>query len=372
MKCVLITGATGTIGIELVPLFLESEDWEMRLVIRAKSESHLQERFDRLIAYWGLKPGDPNTTERIKVFAGDVCEPRLGLDAAAYRQLGHEVTHVIHSAGNVKLNQSTEEATDHAVGSVSNVIEFVAMCQDHQHFQKLDVVSTIGVAGRMQGLIPERPITEPREYHNTYEAAKAKAEDLLFEKLADGVPLTVHRPSMVVGDAKTGRVAHFQVFYYLCDFLAGKKSRGIIFDPGEAMLDIIPVDYVARAIRIAAGDPDTVGRIFHLCSGPQRSIRLDDLIRHTRDLTEVGGTRLPKLRRLPQTFFRRLLPYAERLSWGTTRRVLAGLPYFLAYLDETQSFAIDQTEAYFAGRGLTVPAVNEYLDRILEYYLQAR
>ncbi|MFC2176650.1 SDR family oxidoreductase [Bacteroidota bacterium] len=370
MKCVLITGATGVIGSELVPLFLESGDWEIRLVVRARSESHLQERFERLIAYWDLEPGISSTTGRIKMFAGDVCRPHLGLDDAAYRQLGGEVTHVIHSAGNVKLNQSVEEATDHTVGSVSNVLEFVAICQDHQHFQKLDVVSTIGVAGRMDGLIPERPITQQREYHNSYEMAKSKAEDLLFEKLADGLPVTVHRPSMVVGDAKTGRVAHFQVFYYLCDFLAGKRTHGIIFDPSDATLDIIPVDYVARAIRISAGDQDSVGRVFHLCSGRGRSVCLSDLVLRTRVLAAAGGTQLPKLRRLPQAWFRRFLPYAERLSWGTARRVLAGLPYFLTYLDETQSFAVDQTEAYFSERDLVVQNANEYLDRILKYYLQ--
>jgi thioester reductase-like protein len=205
MSCVLITGATGVIGSELVPLFLDSDDCRLRLIVRADSASHLQERTGELLAYWGRRPQDPAVAGRVEVLAGDVGRPRLGLDDATYRRLTGEVTHVVHSAGNVKLSQSLEEARANAVGSAQRVVEFARSCQDRGLLQKLDVVSTVGVAGRMPGLVPERRLSEPREFHNTYEQAKAEAEELLFQELQTGLPVTIHRPSMVVGNSQTGR-----------------------------------------------------------------------------------------------------------------------------------------------------------------------
>ena len=161
------------------------------------------------------------------MFAGDVCKPHLGLQSDEYGRLSREVTHIIHSAGNVRLNLSHEEARANALGAADEVVAFAEACRKTESLTKLDVVSTIGVAGRLPGLIPERQLVEPREFHNSYEAAKAEAEDFLFEKLAEGIPLTVHRPSMVVGNSQTGKVRQFQVFYHLCDFLAGRKTGGL-------------------------------------------------------------------------------------------------------------------------------------------------
>ena len=52
-----------------------------------------------------------------------------------------------------------------------------------------------------------------------------------------GLPATIHRPSMVVGDSQTGKVIHFQVFYHLCEFLSGRRTLGIVPDTGDAALD---------------------------------------------------------------------------------------------------------------------------------------
>jgi thioester reductase-like protein len=372
MSCVLITGATGVIGSELVPLFLDSDDCRLRLIVRADSASHLQERTGELLAYWGRRPQDPAVAGRVEVLAGDVGRPRLGLDDATYRRLTGEVTHVVHSAGNVKLSQSLEEARANAVGSAQRVVEFARSCQDRGLLQKLDVVSTMGVAGRMPGLVPERRLSEPREFHNTYEQAKAEAEELLFQELQTGLPVTIHRPSMVVGNSQTGRIRRFQVFYYLCEFLSGSTTRGIIVDTGEARLDIIPVDYVARAIHIASGQADSVGRVFHLCSGPKNAVRLADLAERLYELAVIRGEKALRLRRVPLRRFRRLLPWVGRMTRGKMRRMIQNLPFFLAYLDEQQMFDIVQTRAFLSARSVALAPPARYLEKLLDFYHAAR
>jgi len=368
MRCVLITGATGAIGSELVPLFLNEAGCQVRLLLRATSSEHLKKRLERLLGYWGLDPADPALAGRVEALAGDVCQARLGLEEDVYGRLAGELTHLVHCAGSVKLNQPLEEAQRSAVDSARCVVELAQACRAGGRLEKLDVVSTVGVAGRMPGLVPERPLREARGFHNTYEAAKAEAEELLFEELEKGLPVTIHRPSMVVGNSQTGRIIRFQVFYYLCEFLSGNKTWGIVVDTGDAKLDIVPVDYVARAIHVASAQPDAVGRVFHLCSGPEGSIRLSDLSEQYRALATRRGERLRRLSRVSPRTFRRLLPWLTRLSWGRTRRALKGLPYFLAYLDEAQAFDVAQTKQYFSGHGLRVPDAKEYLPQVIGFY----
>lgn len=354
MNCVLITGATGVIGSELVPLFLD-DDFQVRLIVRARSPEHLRERTDELLRYWGRSPDEPRWAGRLEALIGDVCQPKLGLDDATFDRLAGEVTHVVHAAGNVKLNQPIEEARHSAVDSARYVAELAWACQRSGQFVKLDAVSTVGVAGRMQGLIPERPLTEPREFHNNYERAKAEAEEFFLGELAAGLPLTIHRPSMVVGRSDTGRVFRKQVFYYLCEFLTGRKTWGFLPDLGEARLDLIPVDCVARLIHLAAADPTTSGRVFHLCSGPDRSIGLRELAGQLRQIARDRGQRLPRLRFLHIRWFRLALRLLAGVTWGRTRRRLAALPYFLAYLDQRQDFSSDETWQHASRKGISAP-----------------
>ncbi len=364
MHCVLITGATGVIGSEVTRLFLENTDFQVRLILRAQSAEHLRARMAELHAYWEMS-ADDNRIRRIRgrltAIAGDLCRPRLGLDAETYERLSREVTHIIHCAGNVKLNQSLDEARRNALDPARHLVALARTCQECGQFQKFDAVTTIGVAGRMQGLIPERPLTEPREFHNNYEQAKAETEDYLLEELATGLPLTIHRPSMVVGRSDNGKILHKQVFYYLCDFLTGKRTWGFLPDLGDATLDIIPVDYVARAIHISATQPDSIGRIFHLCSGPEHALRLTDLVVRLRNHSVSDGISITRLRYVPRRWFARMAQLTRFVSRGRVRRVMAHLPYFLAYLAECQSFAVADTACYFSVHGVESRPPGEYV-----------
>lgn len=69
--------------------------------------------------------------------------------------------------------------------------------------------------GWRAGVLPECWITEARTFHDIYEQAKAEAERYLQNVLPEGLPITIHHPSMVIGDAGSGRIIHFQIFYAL-------------------------------------------------------------------------------------------------------------------------------------------------------------
>jgi nucleoside-diphosphate-sugar epimerase len=269
----------------------------------------------------------------------------------------------------VKLNRPLDEARRSAVDSARHIVTFVNAVRETGRFEKLELVSTVGVAGAMPGTVPERAFSEPRSFRNSYEAAKAEAESYVLREMSDGLPATIHRPSMVIGNSSDGRIIQFQVFYYLCEFLSGRRTQGVVPQASGIRLDIIPVDYVARAIQISTTRRDTVGRVFHLCSGPSEAPLVNDLSRRVRAFFVAHGRHAPKLRTVPSGLLRAAVPVASRLVPEKMRRTLQSLPHFLAYLDVPQTFANVDTARFFSSANLTVPRVDSYLEAVLSYYL---
>lgn len=371
MRQVLLTGGTGVVGSSLVPLLLDEEGARLFLVVRASSPEHLQDRARQLVRFWGLDETDPALETRLCWLQGDVCQPRLGLDERTFERLASEVTHVIHAAGNVKLNQSLDDARASALGAAREVAQLCRLSQSRGSFQKLDYISTVGVAGRMPGVIPERPLHEPRSFRNTYEQAKAEAETYLLEEHEKGLPTTIHRPSMVVGHSETGKVISFQVFYHLCEFLSGRRTGGVIPDVGDAALDLIPCDFVARAIAIASGDPETAGRVLHLSSGSE-AVLLATVIDYARNVFQSYGRELPALRRTSLSEFRASLPDLASEARAEERRAIQAYPYFLAYLEERQVFENGTTRQYLRSHGCELPDVAQRLPMLLHAYANSR
>lgn len=370
MTCLLVTGATGVVGSALVPELLCDSTATVVLLIRAQGPQELSSRLCRLHDWW-QRQGLSIDLARVQALAGDVCRPLLGLEPDVYDRLARETTHIIHAAGNVRLNQPLAEARRSAVESLCHVLDLAARCRATGSFQKLDVLSTVGVAGRMRGLIPEASV-QPAEFHNTYEQAKFEAEEVLLAAMRAGLPATIHRPSMVVGDSRTGRVAEFQVFYYLIDFLLGRHTLGFVPRAGRFKLDLVPVDYVARAVAVSCREPQAAGRIFHLCSGPHQAIALEDLAARLAAFERSRGVRLPRRRRLPRCLLHAAIALAQPLANGRLRKMLASMPYFLTYLEDEQVFDNAKSREFFEERGLHLPRPEEYLDRAIRYFREAQ
>ncbi len=369
MKNVFLTGGTGTIGSALVPRLLADDDTVLTLLIRARDDAELHTRLAEMLAHWQYPPGDSRAS-RIRPLRGDISLPQFGVGAAGFDRLAGETTHVIHCAASVKLNMEMAQARATAVTPTRTVLELGRQCAQANMLRKIDLVSTVGVWGRTPGHMPERRLPEVTEFHNTYEAAKSEAERVIWTE-GDGLPLTVHRPSMVVGETRTGRVMHFQVFYHLCEFLSGARTYGVMPELGHTRLDTVPVDWVADAIHWCSSHEETAGQIFHLCSGPNGAISLTSLQQHVRRAWQAHGRKLPDLRRVNRLLLERLVPVIGALAGEKARRALRGLPPILAYLAEDQGFANSQTAQALAAAGLPVPSVDSYLDAVLGYYLDA-
>jgi thioester reductase-like protein len=370
VRIVFLTGSTGTIGSALVPRLLAHDDTSLVLLIRAGSDEQLRARSAGMFDHWRMAPEDALRL-RIRAVRGDISEPLFGLGDAEFEQVAAQATHVVHCAASVNLNMTRERAAATAVVPTRTMLELVRRGARTGSLRKVDFVSTVGVWGRTPGVMPERRLPEVREFHNTYEAAKAQAEQVIWTE-GEGLPITVHRPSMVVGESVSGRVIHFQVFYHLCEFLSGRRTFGIMPDLGQTRLDTVPVDWVANVIDWSSRHDDTAGKIFHLCSGPDGAIALTHLQQRVRQAWQQGGRKLPKLRRVNRDLLRRMVPVLGAVAGAKARRALRALPPILAYLEEEQAFANGATASVLRAAGLQLPAIDTYLDAVLGYYLTAQ
>src|SRR5688572_22578429 len=129
MRTVLITGATGAIGSVLSRYVIEEPETRLVLLLRAESPEHLDHRMRDLYRFWGIAPEDRSVTSRVTAMAGDVTRPRLGLEQPDYHRVARDVTHVIHSAGNVKLNRPLEEARRSAVDPTRHIVSLTNACR---------------------------------------------------------------------------------------------------------------------------------------------------------------------------------------------------------------------------------------------------
>ena len=367
MSAYFVTGGTGVIGSAIAERILaEPSTGRVTLLIRAQSDAELASRFDDLVRFWA--PGSA-ARRRVTAVRGDTTLMRFGLDEAAFAKLAKECTHIVHCAAIVKMTLPLEEARRSAVAAAKNVI---ALARAAGRLEKVEFLSTVGVGGRWAGPLPERWITEPRTFHNTYEQAKAEAEDYLRGELAASpLPITIHRPSMVVGDSRAGRVLRFQIFYHLAEFLSGRRTAGIFPALGSNALDIVPIDYIAEAVVWSSHAGSTVGRILHLCSGPELAVPLATLRSMVRRRFSTAGLTTPGPFTIPSSLLRGALPLAAWFVREDARRALATLPVFLDYLAERQAFANGATRRVLDPI-VPLPRPSDYLERVLDYYLANR
>lgn len=366
-----VTGGTGVIGSALVPELLADPATTVTLLLRADDEDATRRRLNELFAFWAPGAKVDEFRDRVHGIRGDATEARFGLDDSAYEDVVARTTHVVHSAGAVRMNLPIEQARRSAVGSTQQVVDLAWTLQRNGLLHKVEFVSTVGVGGRLQ-VVPEGWIDERREFHNTYEQAKAEAEELVRAEVDRGLPLTVHRPSMVVGDSRTGRIVHFQVFYHLCEFLSGRRTRGLFPPLGDARVDIVPSDYVAQIIARSSSMPNLAGRVLHEASGAD-SLRISDLRDVVRSHLERRGADLPVARTVPSWLFRSAMRAAALLADESTRRAVNTLPVFLDYLATSQRFETAQTQHLMSGLGgIQRPSPMSLLENVLSYYLDRR
>jgi thioester reductase-like protein len=345
VSTLLLTGATGMIGREILVRAAADRRFDRVIcLIRPPLD-----RLNVLLATHGV--GDPS---RATAIAGDVTEPHLGIADATVLA---GVTHVIHCAATVTFDHPLDEARRINVGGTQAILE---VCRRLAKLERLDSVSTCYVAGRRPDIVMEPDLTHDFGFHNTYEQTKYEAERLLRAAMRD-LPIAVHRPSIVVGDSRTGRTGSWKVLYWPLKVLARGWVPAVPYDP-DGRLDIVPVDFVASAVLALSRDPSAIGGTFHLAAGPGRDTTVGVLAKHLR--SRVEGR--PPMGVRPIWWRSVIRPALMLLPSKNLRNTLLTGRVYQPYLELRLQFDTSRADSHLQAVGIGCPRVIEYIDTILE------
>ncbi len=253
---ILLTGATGYLGTLVLARLLDEPDGpEVVCPVRAADAAAARERLEAVLERVWCEPG-ARRRARVLPLAADISEglgdhPALG-----------EVTHVLHCAAAVTFDQSLADARAINVGGTRAVLD---VAERAPRLERLVHVSTAYVAGRHEGPFRETDLDVGQEFRNTYERTKFEAEQLVAARSASGLPVAVARPSIVMGEARTGWTTSFNVLYPPLRAYRRGLLREAAAAPG-GLLDIVTGDYVADGLLALLHAPRVNGA-YHLVAG---------------------------------------------------------------------------------------------------------
>lgn len=224
----------------------------------------------------------------VEVLRGDIRHPTLGLCPEQYATLAKRVDWIVHSAAVTRLDGEGADIHDTNYIGTANIVQFSQRAN-----APLYHISTAytHACDYYEGVPPE----------TAYERAKKLAERLVIEA---GIPVSIFKPSMVIGDATTGVMPNFQGFHMTLA-LSMSGILPVIPCPPEAYADVIARDVVARAIKHAL-DRRLLGGSFYLTSGDKAPTVLV-LSQLLAEAAALGGQAYAAPRFMSPDVFERLL-----------------------------------------------------------------
>ncbi len=357
-----LTGATGFLGMELLARYLERTDRRVYALVRSADDREAQRRMQRtLLELFG--PSHPYA-DRVVALRGDITQVGMGIEAFA-DSLAERVTEIVHCAAAVSFELPLEQARVINVDGTRRVLEFAGRCHARGRLRRVSHISTAYVAGERAGCFSEDDLDHAQGFRNSYERSKFEAECLVQRSLRE-LPLTVFRPSIIVGEQQSGWTASFNVLYWPLRAF----SRGTYFAlPGhhEAPVDVVPVDYVADAVFALSSIPQAEGATFNLTAGTHAST-VGEVIELA---TRFFRRRVPRLVD-PSVYRRAVHPVLLRGAQDERMRLaLRRSEVFFPYFAMRVRFDNRRTRVALRGTGIAAPALDSYFDRLVRFALAA-
>ena len=346
---IFITGFPGFIAGRLVEK-LATPGTRFHLLI----EKHLLEDATRQIETISGRTGV--SQDRFLVYEGDITKDSLGLNESSLRTLRESITQVFHLAAIYDLSVSRQLADKVNVEGTANINKFVTSLRC---LERYNYISTCYVAGKRTGRILETDLEHSAGFRNHYEETKYLAE-LSVEELKSSIPVTIIRPSVVVGDSVTGETVKYDGVYYLINYLliAPWLLRFINVGNEKVRLNLVPVDYVVDGIKAISESPQAVGRTLALADpNPLTTAGLFDAIAKA---SAGGGSVLTPPTAVIEAFLK------SPVSPPLTGLPHSGVPYFFI----EQEYDVTEASRILSEKGIRCPNFDSYVGNLIAFVRQ--
>jgi len=263
---IFLTGSTGYIGAHVAANLLDEHSASLNVLVRARDQREAELRLWHALQ---LHLDFPHFYEylqtRVRIFRGDLTATQFGLGRDDYDRLIHTTDSVVHCAAS--LNRKSEKSCLNVNLRGTLEVLQLAMRAHHYHgMRRFSHVSTVAVAGKRQNEVvtEDNSIDWERSDYDPYARTKKFCEHMIRQLLPE-VPITIFRPSIVLGDSRRGETTQFDMVKAFV-FLAGLPV--LPFRPDD-QVDIVNVDFVAHAIATLHQKDQTQHDTYHLASGKE-------------------------------------------------------------------------------------------------------
>jgi len=322
---IFVTGSTGYLGSYLVAGLLRDHGDSLNLLVRANSDQEAQERLWRsLQLHFDFPEFQDYMNSRVRTFRGDLTSRCFGLTDDLYAALVGSTDSIIHCAASLNRKSEKQCLNVNLRGSLE-VIQLARRVQDSKGLRRYSHVSTVAVAGhrRNEVVTEDASIDWARSDYDPYARTKKFSEHMVAQLLPD-VPRTIFRPAIVMGDSRRAETSQFDMVQAF-DLLA--RLPVLPLRPHDK-IDIVPADYVGKAIVTVHQKSAPAQGIYHLSAG----IGWQTYQELTDSLAKAGGWRRPMY--MP-SFGR---PFSATVNWLANRGGAVGygaslMKVFWPYLD---------------------------------------
>lgn len=283
---IFVTGTSGYLGSYVAAGLLAEHRDKLNLLVRAKSEEEAAERlWSSLQLHFAFSEFYEYLRTRVRIFRGDLTNECFGLPDDQYHALVDTTDSIVHCAASLNRKSERQCLNVNLRGGLE-VIQLARRAQNRNGLRRYSHVSTVAVAGKRRNEVvtEDAAIDWSRSDYDPYARTKKFGEHMLHQLLAD-VPHTIFRPAIVLGDSRRPETSQFDMVQAF-DVLV--RLPVLPLRPRDR-IDIVPADYVSKAIVKIHQKAEPAHGIYHLSSG-EGSQTYKEL---TDALSEAGGWRRP-------------------------------------------------------------------------------
>lgn len=281
-KNVLLTGATGYLGIHILYELLKNTNTNIYCLVRAKNGLFSKDRLIQKLTFYFDEEILKSIDKRVKVIVSDITSPKFGLRTKNYEELGKQIDLVIHSAALVDHygNNDLFEAIN--VTGTINIIEF---CKEFSIY--MNHISTTSISANITETdkivkFDEHCLYLGQNYEdNIYIKTKFKAEYKIWEAINLGMNISVYRLGNITARYSDGKFQeNDNKNAFLNRIITVSKLNKIPKSLSKVKIDLSPVDICASIIVSSIFYKSSYSKVFHIYNNKQ--LKFIDLINSIR------------------------------------------------------------------------------------------
>ena len=183
----------------------------------------------------------------------------------------------------------------------------------------------------------------------------------------------IYRPSQVIGNSQTGKIGKYIGFYEFVELATRGKTKILVADP-EVKMDMIPSDYVCRAILALMDRDDAIGKTYNLVASLKHSLPIQQVVDQVSKIinrNSISGEKIVKPVIIPVHLLESKLSQEDLLLFNCSPQKLL-LRSYQSYLSYSRDFDAQATHKLLESLDITVPNMSEVIDRTTTYALAKR